>query len=181
VSELVAFIFRDQYRAPEVLNELRRRDWTWVGDLEEAVAVTINAQGKARVHLSIDPSTCEAAAWARLWGCLLDKTLFLPLAEVMVEVADGITLSSKPFSATRIERFTKSQETKWRHDTLDLSANFKRDVAALMVWGGSAIFMLLRDSQVPTALEQLRNYGDTIVHTTLSEEQDNKMLAMLAN
>jgi len=29
-------------------------------------------------------------------------------------------------------------------------------------------------------LKQLRNYGDTIVHASVSSEQDNKMLAMLA-
>ena len=71
MSELVAFVFRDQFRAPEVLNELRRREWPWVRDLDEAVAVTLNEDGKARVHLSLDLSTYEGAGWARLWGSLL--------------------------------------------------------------------------------------------------------------
>jgi len=58
--------------------------------------------------------------------------------------------------------------------------NFQRDVAALMAPHGSAIFLLLRAGNAPVVLKQLRNYGDTIVHTSVSSEQDNKMLTMLA-
>jgi len=45
---------------------------------------------------------------------------------------------------------------------------------------GSAIFMLLRNADAPVVLKQLRTYGDTIVHTSLSLEQDKKMLALFA-
>jgi len=180
VSELIAFVFRDQYRAPEVLNELRRREWAWVGDLEEAVAVTINNDGRARIHLSVDPLTFEAAHWARLWGCLLKKTLFFPLAEVMAEAVDGLAISmSSP--ERKVEKFGQSKEAQWWQETLNPSVDFRRDVAALMLPGRSAIFMLLRDAEGQMALEQLRNYGDTILHTTVSKEQENKMLAILAS
>jgi uncharacterized membrane protein len=179
VSELVVFVFRDQYRAPEVLNELRRRDWPWVRDLDDAVAVTLNEEGKARVHLSIDLSKCEAAGWARMWRSLLSSTLFLPFTGVMVEVADGIGFSSRTASPARAIT-EESWEAKWWRDSLDLSVDFKRDVAALIGPNGSAIFMLLHAATVSIALKQLRNYGDTIVHTSLSAEQDDKMLAMLA-
>jgi hypothetical protein len=40
--------------------------------------------------------------------------------------------------------------------------------------------MLLRAATVPEALKQLCNYGNTIVHTSLNAEQDDKMLEMLA-
>ena len=178
MSELIAFVFRDQYRAPEVLNELRRREWMWVRDLEEAVTVTINNDAKVRIQLSVDPSTLEAAGWARLWGSLLGKTLFLPLASKITEVVNGISMPSVR-SATTHATFT--QEAQWWQETLHLSADFKRDVAASMVPGASAIFMLLREAHVPLALSQLRDYGDTIIHTSVSSEQDTKMLAMLAN
>ena len=78
VSELIVFGFRDQYRAAEVLNELKRREWEWAGNLDDAVAITIAQDGKARVQLSVDLSNGEAAAWARVWGSLLSVTLFRP-------------------------------------------------------------------------------------------------------
>ncbi len=180
MSELITFVFRDPFRAPEVLNELRRREWAWVGDLEDAVAVTINSNGRARIHLSVDPSTFEAARWARLWGSLLKKTLFFPLADVLAEAVDGFA-TSMAWPERKVEKFGQSKEAQWWQDTLEPSVDFRRDVAALILPGRSAIFMLLRDTEGPKALEQLRNYGDTILHTTVSKEQESKMLAMLAS
>lgn len=180
MSELIAFVFRDQYRAPEVLNELRRRDWAWVRDLDDAVVITLNEAGKPRVHLSIDLATLDTARWARLWGSLLNSTLFLPLTEVMVEAANGISIGAPRLSAaTKAER-EETFETKWWRESLEHAENFKRDVAALMIPHGSAIFILLRTDMASTVLRQLGNYGDTIIHTTVSSEQDNKMLARLA-
>lgn len=178
MSELVVFVFRDQYRAPEVLNELRRRDWPWVRDLDDAVAVTLNEDGQARVHLSIDLSKCEAAGWARMWSTLLSTTLFLPLTEVMVDAADGMGFSPRNGHAWACTE--REGQAKWWRDSLALPADFRRDVAALIGPSGSAIFMLLRAATVPIALKQLCNYGNTILHTSLSAEQDDKMLAMLA-
>lgn len=179
MSELIAFVFRDQYRAPEVLNELRRRDWPWVRDLDDAVVITLNDAGKARVHLSIDLATFETARWARLWGSLLNSTLFLPLTEVMVDAANGMSNGAQRLStAAKLDR-EETFESKWWRESLEHAEDFKRDVAALMIPHGSAIFILLRTDSAPTVLKQLGNYGDTIVHTTVSSEQDNKMLARL--
>jgi len=181
VSDLVAFVFRDQFRAPEVLNELRRRDWTWVPDLDEAVAVTVNEHGRARVQLSVDPCTYDGARWARLWGSLLSTTLFLPLTEVMVKAADGIASlpRQKLDNGRRPDEVTI--EAQWWRESLEAANNFKRDVAALMASNASAIFMLLRAQNMAIVLKQLSNYGDTIVHTPVSAEQDEKLNVLLAN
>ena len=176
----MAFVFRDQFRAPEVLNELRRRDYAWGKDLDEAVAVTLNADGKARAQLSIDISTYEGAGWAKLWGSLLNSTLFMPGTESLAEAADGLAAPyGNALKPTRPMN-GQSPESGWWREALARSANFQRDVAALMEPSGSAIFMLLRNADAPMVLKQLRNYGDTIVHTSLSSEQDKKMLALLA-
>lgn len=180
VSELVAFVFRDQFRAPEVLNELRRRDFAWSRDLDQAIAVTLSEEGKARVQLSVDLSTYEGAGWASLWGSLLSSTLFMSGTERMVEAANGIALSrTKALKLSRPANGS-SPESDWWQEALARSINFQRDVAALMEPNGSAIFMLLRAADARVVLKQLRNYGDTIVHTSLSTEQDKKMLALLA-
>ena len=162
------------------MNELRRRDFAWSRDLNEAVAVTLDQNGKARVQLSIDLSTNEGAGWARLWGSLLSSTLFVPGTEVMVEAANG--LASSNHRATEVSRpgSETTPESGWWKEALARSINFKRDVAALMEPCRSAIFMILRAQDAPVALKQLRNYGDTIVHASLGTEQDKKMLALLA-
>lgn len=181
MSDLVAFVFRDQFRAPEVLNELRRRDWTWVRDLDEAVAVTVNENGKTRVQLSVDPSTRDGASWARLWGSLLTSTLFMPLTEVMVKAADGLTFSPRQPLDQRRPPDEPIVESQWWCDLLEPANNFKRDVGALMAGNASAIFMLLRAGNTAAVLRELSNYGNTIVHTSLSQEQDKKLLELLDN
>lgn len=180
MSDLVAFVFRDQFRAPEVLNELRRREWLWVRDLDEAVVVTLNEDGRARVHLSVDPLTYEGAGWARLWGSLLGTTLFFPLTEVMVDAANGLAPYRKQVLQPARENNEATPESQWWRESLKMAGDFRRDVAALMAPNGSVIFMLLRSPNTPAALKQLRNYGDTIVHTPLSSEQDERLLAVLA-
>ena len=180
MSELIAFVFRDQYRAPEVLNELRRRDWAWVKDLEDAMVITLNDAGQARGHFSVDLSKCGACGWARFWSSLLDRTLFVPRTAGLIEAANGLCPSSRAMSDARSDDPGESKEAKWWSESLRDSVNFQRDVAALMAPHGSAIFLLLRAGNAPVVLKQLRNYGDTIVHTSVSSEQDNKMLTMLA-
>lgn len=170
-------VFRDQHRAPEVLNELRRRDWSWTKDLDEAIAVTVNEDGSARVHLSINLSNCEAVGWARLWGSFLSITLFLPLAESLQNAVDGAMISAPCTINNPRSAWTETQEAKWWKDALNPSDNFRRDVAALLGPSGSAVFMLLSTDKASMALRQLRNYGDTIVHTSVSADQDAKMLA----
>ena len=178
MSELVAFVFRDQYRAPEVLNELRRRDWPWVRDLDDAVVITFNEKGKARAQLNIDLSTGEAVRWARLWGSLLKTTLFLPFANLIVEAADEITVPGKP-AQTLKQTSVETVEARWWRQALEHSENFKRDVAALMSANGSAIFVLLLTADATKALKQLGNYGDTIVHTSISTKHDEAIHAIL--
>jgi uncharacterized membrane protein len=180
VSELIVLVFRDEYRAPEVLNELRRRAWDWVDNLDDAVAVTLNKMGRAKVQLNIDLSTSEAVAWAGMWGSLIGVTLFLPLTELIVEVADSLALSSRAFADLRRNRHATIPDAKWWKEHLCLSGDFTRDVAAFMSPGHSAIFMLLQSKNLSAVLQQLHNYGGTIIHTPLSTEQDEKMLARLA-
>lgn len=179
MSELVAFVFRDQFRAPEVLNELRRRDFVWSKDLDEAVAVTLDEDGKARVQFSVDISTYEGAGWARLWASLLSSTLFMSGTAVMVQACDGLASSNCNGSHSSTPDET-TREGGWWKEALARSVNFRRDVAALIEPNGSAIFMLLRAVEAPVVLKQLRNYGDTIIHASLSSELDKKMLALLA-
>jgi uncharacterized membrane protein len=183
VSELIAFVFRDQFRAPEVLNELRRREFVWVGDLDEAVAVTMNENGKARVHLTVEPSNYRGANWARFWGSFLSVMLFQPMTEVIVEAASRLAFRPNGNIGTANEYVIWSDESEWWRKSLASSGNgnFKRDVGALMAPNGSAIFMLFRTQNAAAALKQLSNYGDTLVHTTLNSEQDEKLVEMLGD
>jgi len=180
---VIAVVVRDQVRAGEVLKELRRGEVVWVGDLDEGVAVTMNENGKARVHLTVEPSNYRGANWARFWGSFLSVMLFQPMTEVIVEATSRLAFRPNGNIGTANEYVIWSDESEWWRKSLASSGNgnFKRDVGALMAPNGSAIFMLFRTQNAAAALKQLSNYGDTLVHTTLNSEQDEKLVEMLGD
>lgn len=180
VSELIVLAFTDEFRAPEVLNELRRRDWDWVVDLNDAVAVTLDGNGGAKVQLNVDLTTCEGAAWARLWGSLLGVTLFLPTAEVIVEAAGRVIDASGLPTGSAPGPHAAYPAASWWKLCLRLPDDFMRDVGASIGPSDSAIFMLSHAPNRSDVLRQLRNYGGTLLHTSLDSKQDKEMRDVLA-
>src|SRR6516165_5810638 len=79
MSELVVVGFKnDKYRASDVLDQLRQLDFDWVIDLDDAVAVYRDYDGKLRVQQSYELTTGQGAAWGGLWGSLIGSILAIP-------------------------------------------------------------------------------------------------------
>ena len=117
--------------------------------------------------------------WARLWAALLNSALFVPLTQAMVESADELATSSTRMNPSALKNGEESCEARWWRDSLADSANFQRDLSASINANSSAIFMMLRTAKFSKVLENLRNYGSTIFHATVSTSQDDKLTAML--
>jgi uncharacterized membrane protein len=174
LSQLIVLGFRDRFRAAEVLNDLKRRELDWVADLDHAVVVTLDECRRARVQLSVDLSMGETAAWATLWGSLLSVTLFLPATEIMTQAANGI--AAAPVTGRNGSRAKyKVPDSSWWKQDVGLEDLFLRDVGAVVKERGSAIFMLLHTYEGRLVRKELQNYGNMIIHTTLSADQDRKI------
>lgn len=179
MSELIVVSFRDQFRAAEVLNELRRREWDWAANLDDAVSVSLDENGKARVQLNLDLSPSESASWIGLWSSLLRVALFVPISVTMATPRGELSNSTTQDSPASRALWGIPDSTWWTED-LHLPENFLRDIGALVKPETSAIFMLLHTQHVSGALQQIHNYGGMIIHTALSLEQVEKMTALLA-
>jgi len=147
--------------------------------LGRAVAVSLDSEARASVHISVDLSKGEAVGWARIWGALLNSALFVPLTQGMVEAADEVTQPSRRIKPSSLKDGKESSEARWWRESLQESENFRRDLSASITADSSAILMMLRTPKVSKVLESLRNYGSTIVHTTISTAQDEKLRAIL--
>lgn len=180
VSELIAIVFHDQYRASEVLIELRRREWDWVVDLDRAVVVRHTEQDKFKVLFSFDPTMKEEGAWARLWGSFLSLALFNPLTEGVIDVINNLAQASGAQINAEADSRKGLPNVKWWRESLLLSDEFVRDVGAMIHPGDSAIFTFLQTDRPEVVFKQLRNYGGLMVHTTLSPEQDQMLKNVLA-
>ena len=129
--------------------------------------------------MSVDLSKGEAGGWARIWGALLNSTLFVPLTGGMVAAADEVAVSSRRIRPSSLKDREESCEARWWRESLENSENFQRDLSASITANSSVILMMLRTPRISKALENLRNYGSTIVHTTITTAQDEKLRAIL--
>jgi uncharacterized membrane protein len=180
VSELLAIVFKDQYRASEVLNDLQRREGDWVIDLDKAVVLRQTERDKFKVLLSFDPTAEEEEIWARLWGSLLSLVVFHSLSDGIVDTARNMFAECGAQTSGEVEYRKGVADVKWWREILCLPDEFVRDVGAMIQPGDSALFMLLQTDEYGSVFQQLRNYGGILVNTTLSLEQDQKLKDVLA-
>ena len=152
--ELVVIGFSEKHRALEVLPQLQRLEYEWCADLNEAVAVEVERDGRLRlVHSDLlDP----AAGWreASQWKALLSAIIPLP----------HIPNSSRGSLVSEV-RSINAEANAWRED-FALDQDFVRDAAALLQPGNSAIFATLREWK--PALKEFSHYSPFVLHTRIT-------------
>lgn len=88
MSELVVVNFDDKYKADAVLLELLKLEQEYLADLEDAVIITKNAQGKIRVkpyHDLVKPGDLSN----ELWGGIISSTFFHRFLTIKESVFDS--------------------------------------------------------------------------------------------
>src|SRR5262245_52028632 len=178
MAELIVIGFKkDMYRASEVLNTLQEMNDSWVVDLHDAVAVYRDYGGKLRVDQSYQLTTGEGAAWGGLLGGLIGAMLAAPFtggASAAAAVLAAGSLSGVALGATAGAIDAES----WKED-YGISEDFVQRIGTMVQPGDSAIFALLRSLDPELVAAQFKGYGGTIMRTTLSPEQRNKVEATL--
>jgi uncharacterized membrane protein len=177
MAELIVVGFKkDMYRASTVLNTLQDMNSSWVVDLNDAVAAYRDYNGKLRVDQSYQMTTGEGAAWGGLLGGILGAILAIPFtggASAAAAVA-AATLGGGALGvgAGALDALT------WKED-FGISDDFVQSVGAMIQPGDSAIFALLRTIDPYVVAEQFRGYGGTILKTSLSAAQKERVEATL--
>src|SRR3954453_22279243 len=88
MSNLVAVAYPDQATAEEVLQTLSRLQKEHSIELEDAVIVTRDAEGKVKLHQS-NKLVAGGAVGGALWGGLIGLIFFVPLLGMAVGAASG--------------------------------------------------------------------------------------------
>jgi uncharacterized membrane protein len=152
--------FSDRYRAEEVLGQLRRLDFSWVPEMENAVAVEVDARGRLRLlhSLVLDPAFADSApAWTAL----------------LVAIQPPATpLRSATQERARESQALNAEALLWQRELM-ANADFLRDLGAVLRSGDSAIFTVLSDADA--AVRVLRGYSSVLLRTSLAEAQASKL------
>jgi uncharacterized membrane protein len=92
MNELICIAFKDSSTADQVLNEMRAMESDYVLDLEDAVVVVRDRDGKVHLKQCVDifgGATPHGVALGMLWGGLIGLLFMNPLAGLLGSLAGG--------------------------------------------------------------------------------------------
>jgi uncharacterized membrane protein len=177
MAELLVVGFKkDMYRASEALNMLQDMNNSWVVDLNDAVAVYRDYNGKLRVDQSYQMTTGEGAAWGGLFGGIIGALLAAPFtggASAAAALAAG-SIGGVTLGAT----FGAIDAGTWK-EAYGISEDFVQRISTMVQPGDSAVFALARVVNPDLIADAFRGYGGTVLRTTLSGAQQARVEATL--
>ncbi|MCB5197461.1 DUF1269 domain-containing protein [Deefgea salmonis] len=158
MSSLVVVGYDNMYKAEEVRLALRKLQAEYLIDLEDAVVVTKNADGKVKLHQALN-LTATGAVSGGFWGALIGMLFLMPVVGMAIGASTGALSGALT--------------------DLGINDQFMKDLAANMQPESSTLFVLVRSMTPDKVLEQLRGTGGTLIQTSLSHEDESKLQAAL--
>jgi uncharacterized membrane protein len=158
MSSLVAIAYPDISTAEQVRTELVQASKAHLVQLEDAVVVEHQPDGKIKLHQALN-TTGAGAAGGALWGGLIGLIFLAPLFGMAIGAASG-ALAGK-FTDTGV------------------NDQFMKDLGAKMGPGGAALIVLGRTDTPEKVLERISKYGGEVIQTSLSDEQEAHLRAAL--
>jgi uncharacterized membrane protein len=158
MSDLIVVGFKDEFKADEVMNELRRLQSEYLVDLEDAAVVVRNQEGKVKIKQAQELVAAGAVSGS-YWGLLLSVLFFNPIFALVGAAAGALSGALTD---------------------IGIDDNFMRDLGSTIEPGTSAIFVLVRKSTPDRVLENLSKFEGKVLRTSLSKEDEAKLQAALS-
>jgi uncharacterized membrane protein len=158
MSDLIVVGFKDEFKADEVMNELRRLQSEYLVDLEDAAVVIRNQEGKVKIKQAQELVAAGAISGS-YWGVLLSVIFFNPIFALVGAAAGALSGALSD---------------------IGIDDNFIRDLGSTIEPGTSAIFVLVRKSTPDRVLADLSKFEGKVLRTSLSKEDEAKLQAALS-
>ena len=160
MSDLVVITYPGPTTAGEARTALYGMVEQHLAELEDAVVVVKDLESKVQLHQAMNLTAAGAASGA-LWGSLVGLLFLNPLLGAAVGAGSGALGGY----------FTD----------LGVDDNFAKKVGDSLPPGGSALLVLFRKVTADKVLPELAHFGGTVLQTSWSDEQENKLRAALAS
>jgi uncharacterized membrane protein len=156
MSSLVAVVFHDEFTAFEMRAALARMQKQYLLEMDDAVVVTRDLNGKTKLHQAVSLTTAGAVSGG-FWGMLIGLLFLNPLLGAAVGAGAG-ALSGK-------------------FRDLGLNDQMMKDIGKSLTPGSSALFVLLRKITADKVLDGLKQFaGKGEVFQTSLDKDDEKSL-----
>lgn len=158
MSDLIAVAYPDRNTAEEVRVRLLQLTAEHVIELEDAVIVDRDENGKVKLHQVHSPAARGAVGGA-LWGGLIGFLFLAPLLGMAIGAAAGGASGAM----------------------VDVGVNdeFMRELGRRLPEGGAALIVLVRRVTPDKVLPQISQYGGEVLQTSLDDESETRLREIL--
>jgi uncharacterized membrane protein len=153
MSNLVAIVFDDETTAFEMRAALAKMQQEYLIQMEDAVVVTKNQDGKTQLHQAVN-LTATGAIGGGFWGMLIGMLFLNPLIGAAVGAASGAIAG--------------------KLSDIGISDKMMKDLAESFRPGSSALFVLVRKATADKVLEGLKPFAGKgkVFQTSLSKDDE---------
>jgi uncharacterized membrane protein len=167
MSELIVVTYPDEYKAAEALATLQRLQKELLIDMKDAAYIVKGETGKVEFHETIPMTRIGATAglWhGTFWGALIGLLFMQPALGAITGAALGATTGA----------------LRGKLSDYGIPNDFIKQLEKDLKNGTSALFLLVRRATPDKVLAEVKKYGGTIVHSTLSEEDEQRLQSALS-
>lgn len=154
MSDLIAVAYPDRETAEQVRTRLAELMREHVIELEDAVVVERNDDGKVKLHQLLRPGA-QGAAGGALWGGLIGMLFLAPLLGMAIGAAAGGATGAMTDPG--------------------VSDNFMRELGTKLTPGHAALIVLVRKVTPDKVLPQIQQFGGEIIQTSLDDEAEDRL------
>jgi uncharacterized membrane protein len=159
MSNLIAIAYPDEATAREVLGTLARLQSEHLIELDDAVIVTRNPDGKVKLHQTTKTAAAGATGGA-LWGGLIGLIFFAPLLGMAVGAAAGAGAGALT--------------------DVGVDDRFMKELGANMETGKAALIVLVHRATPDKVLGEIQRFGGDVIQSSLSTEQEERLQEALS-
>jgi uncharacterized membrane protein len=156
MSNLIVLGFSNEADAFEMRATLARLQSQYLIEMEDAVVVTRDEQGKVKLHQPVNLAAAGAVR-GTIWGSLIGLLFLNPVLGAAIGAGSGA------LSGALMD--------------IGIDDNFMRDLGATLTPGTSALFVLVRNSTPDKVIEGLKPFiGRTkVLRTSLTKDKEQEL------
>jgi uncharacterized membrane protein len=158
VSDLIAVAYPDRKTAEKVRQKLAKLTLEHSIELEDAVVVDRDENGRVKLHQAHSPAARGAAGGA-LWGGLIGLLFLAPLFGMLIGAAAGGA------SGAMVD--------------VGINDQFMKDLGAKLKPGGAALIVLVHKVTPDKVLPEISEFGGEVIQTSLDDDAEAKLREVL--
>jgi uncharacterized membrane protein len=156
MATLVAIGYPDQGTAEQARQTVGELEGELIIQADQVAAISRDLEGKYHVHTTHGGASAGGGAmWGGFWGMLFGLLFFIPFAGLAIGAGMGALFGH--FGEKGIDKA------------------FQQQVRDYLKPGTSALFMVIEKATPDKAIAALSQYGGTVIRTSLSEEDTQKL------